>query len=132
MSLSPMYGPAYGQQPWHLFSLLIGTPILALGLLVWTLACARIAFHGRWTGWFLLLLPLVLVTADGLAIIATFMTVRRRIWMFGMNGMAFPITTWSAVGWSVIAAGQGLFLGLGGVGLWTLAPRAVDENESIG
>lgn len=117
-----------GPMPWHLLSLLFGTPVFALGYLLWAAACLRLAFRGRLVGFLLMALPLVLVAFDGLGVIATLWTVRRKVWTFGAPRMAVPVTTWSAMGWSVIAAGQGLFLGLAAIPLWLLAPPHVDEG----
>lgn len=119
----------YAGPPWHLLTMLIGAPILTIGLLMWVAACARLGFKGRRVAWFLLPTPLVLVAANGVAMFATFWMVRSRIWSFGAYGMARPITTWSVPGWALIAAGEGVFLGLVALALWTLAPPAVDELD---
>ncbi|TNE90967.1 MAG: hypothetical protein EP330_06785 [Deltaproteobacteria bacterium] len=117
-----------GPTPWHLASLLFGTPIFAIGVIVWSVACVRIVLRGRISGLFMMALPLLLVAFDGMGVLATLWTVRRKIWTIAGPYMAMPVTSWSAAGWGVIAAGQGFFLGFGGIGLWLLAPARVDED----
>lgn len=117
-----------GPIPWHLVAAALGLPVFAVGVLAWGVACARIALRGRPIGLGMFLLPLLLLVFDGLGVWATLWTVRRKIWTIAGPYMALPVTSWSALGWGLIAAGQGLFLTLGSVGLWRLAPARVDVD----